>query len=142
MDSGNILKIGILGRERRRGSKDNLGALVTPLAYPFLNTGTQYSETLPSSGSLGREPPPLDCRLPHVVHPTHQPKPGPVSGEGELRCISIALLTTPGERGEGWVERGWRGMTESRLQNSGGSHGSTMVAHNLKRGFRGTGASG
>lgn len=51
-----------LGSERKwKGSKDNSG-FRDPPAYPFLNTGTLYSEIQPSSGTLAR------------VHLTQQPQ--------------------------------------------------------------------
>lgn len=57
IQAGYIGKAEILRSERKgKGSEDNFG-FRDSLAYPFLNTGTLYSEIQPSSGTLARGPP-------------------------------------------------------------------------------------
>lgn len=57
IQAGHMGKAEILGSERKwKGSKDNSG-FRDPPAYPFLNTGTLYSEIQPSSGTLAQGPP-------------------------------------------------------------------------------------
>lgn len=53
MNSGYFFKVGILGSMRKeRESRSNLGP-PDPFACTFLKSGTQCSETQPSSGALG-----------------------------------------------------------------------------------------
>lgn len=59
--AGHMGKAEILGSARKgKGSKDNFG-FRDPLAYPFLNAGTLFSEIQPSSGTLAQGPPNLSA---------------------------------------------------------------------------------
>lgn len=127
------------GERKEKGGQGQFGGPCDPPVYPFLNTGTQYSETQPSSGILGREPPPLDCGRGPPSPPAQAWAPSRVRRTS--RCCpwphSPPLGEGGGERGRGggWAERGCRRMTGSQFQNSGGSPRSTTAVRRTKKGI-------